>query len=164
MRFGRPAPEARERQKGLTFTAFSEKKRTLRDHGRPEEVPRGHVPCPARSTGRGGTHELGELGLENDLRVAQHTVGHARRHTDHDREHRRPHRDPGSGIIILIEKTLRVGDFVDLQSGVRGTVTEIGMRYTRVTTNDLVDVLVPNSEFINDRVTNAASISSSWSG
>jgi small-conductance mechanosensitive channel len=40
-----------------------------------------------------------------------------------------------SGIIILVEKTLKIGDFVDLQSGVRGTVTEIGMRYTRITTN-----------------------------
>jgi small-conductance mechanosensitive channel len=59
-----------------------------------------------------------------------------------------------SGIIILIEKTLKIGDFVDLQSGVRGTVVEIGMRYTRVTTNDAVDVLVPNSEFINHPVTN----------
>jgi small-conductance mechanosensitive channel len=59
-----------------------------------------------------------------------------------------------SGIIILVEKTLKIGDFVDLQSGVRGTVTEISMRYTRVTTNDSVDVLVPNSEFINGRVTN----------
>jgi small-conductance mechanosensitive channel len=59
-----------------------------------------------------------------------------------------------SGIIILIEKTLKVGDFVDLESGVRGTVTEIAMRYTRVTTNDSVDILVPNSEFINGRVTN----------
>ena len=59
-----------------------------------------------------------------------------------------------SGIIILVEKTLKIGDFVDLASGVRGTVTEIGMRYTRITTNDSVDVLVPNSEFINGRVTN----------
>ena len=59
-----------------------------------------------------------------------------------------------SGIIILVEKTLKIGDFVDLQSGVRGTVTEIGMRYTRITTNDDVDVLVPNSEFINRPVTN----------
>ena len=59
-----------------------------------------------------------------------------------------------SGIIILVEKTLKIGDFVDLQSGVRGTVTEIAMRYTRITTNDSVDVLVPNSEFINGRVTN----------
>jgi small-conductance mechanosensitive channel len=59
-----------------------------------------------------------------------------------------------SGIIILVEKTLKIGDYVDLQSGVRGTVTEISMRYTRVTTNDSVDILVPNSEFINGRVTN----------
>lgn len=59
-----------------------------------------------------------------------------------------------SGIIILLERSLKVGDFVDLQSGVRGVVREIAMRYTRVTTNDAVDVLVPNAEFINGRVTN----------
>ena len=59
-----------------------------------------------------------------------------------------------SGIIILVEKTLKVGDFVEIESGVRGTVAEIGMRYTRVSTNDDVDVLVPNSEFINKPVTN----------
>lgn len=59
-----------------------------------------------------------------------------------------------SGIILLVERTLKVGDFVDLQSGVMGRVNEIGMRYTRITTNDLVDIIVPNSEFINGRVTN----------
>ncbi len=59
-----------------------------------------------------------------------------------------------SGIIILLESSLKVGDFVDLQSGVRGHVREIAMRYTRVTTNDSLDVLVPNSEFINGRVSN----------
>lgn len=59
-----------------------------------------------------------------------------------------------SGIIILMEKSLKVGDFVDLQSGVVGTVAEINVRYTRVTTNDSVDILVPNSEFVNGRVTN----------
>jgi small-conductance mechanosensitive channel len=59
-----------------------------------------------------------------------------------------------SGIVILLERTLKVGDFVDLQSGVRGHVREIGLRYTRVTTNDDVDIIVPNSEFVNGRVTN----------
>ncbi len=59
-----------------------------------------------------------------------------------------------SGIIILLERTLKVGDFVDLQSGVVGRVSEINMRYTRVTTNDTVDIIVPNSEFINGRVVN----------
>ena len=59
-----------------------------------------------------------------------------------------------SGIIILIERSLKVGDFVDLESGVRGHVREIAMRYTRITTNDAIDVLVPNAEFINKRVIN----------
>ncbi len=59
-----------------------------------------------------------------------------------------------SGLIILLERSLKVGDFVDLESGVRGHVREIAMRYTRVTTNDALDVLVPNSEFINGRVAN----------
>ncbi|MEO8223224.1 MAG: mechanosensitive ion channel domain-containing protein, partial [Gammaproteobacteria bacterium] len=59
-----------------------------------------------------------------------------------------------SGLILLVERSLKVGDFVDLQSGVRGRVVEIAMRYTRVSTNDSVDILVPNSEFVNGRVTN----------
>lgn len=59
-----------------------------------------------------------------------------------------------SGVIILLERSLKVGDFVDLQSGVRGHVREIAMRYTRVTSNDSLDILVPNSEFINGRVVN----------
>jgi len=59
-----------------------------------------------------------------------------------------------SGMIILFEKTLKVGDIVELQSGVTGKVAEINLRYTRITTGDLMDVLVPNSEFISGRVAN----------
>jgi small-conductance mechanosensitive channel len=59
-----------------------------------------------------------------------------------------------SGIIILLEKTLKVGDVVELQSGVTGAVSEISLRYTRITTPDLMDIIVPNSEFISGRVVN----------
>ncbi|MCB1723739.1 MAG: mechanosensitive ion channel [Gammaproteobacteria bacterium] len=59
-----------------------------------------------------------------------------------------------AGLIILFEKSLKVGDFVELQSGVTGEVKEINMRATLLTTNDNVDILVPNSEFINKEVTN----------
>lgn len=59
-----------------------------------------------------------------------------------------------SGIIILIEKIIKVGDFVDLQSGVIGKVAEINLRYTRITTTDLIDIIVPNSELITGRVVN----------
>lgn len=59
-----------------------------------------------------------------------------------------------SGVIILLEKIVKVDDFVDLQSGVMGRVTEINLRYTRITTTDLIDIIVPNSEFITGRVVN----------
>lgn len=53
-----------------------------------------------------------------------------------------------SGIIILLERSVKVGDFIELQSGVTGVVNEINIRSTLVTTNDNVDILVPNEEFI----------------
>ncbi len=59
-----------------------------------------------------------------------------------------------SGIIILFEKTLKVGDIVELQSGITGSVSEISLRYTRITTSDLLDIIIPNSEFISGRVVN----------
>lgn len=40
-----------------------------------------------------------------------------------------------SGIVLLLDRTLKIGDFIDLQSGVRGRVVEIAMRYTRIATN-----------------------------
>lgn len=58
-----------------------------------------------------------------------------------------------SGLILLFERSLKIGDFVELESGVTGEVTDISIRATRVTTNDNVDILVPNSEFVNGRVT-----------
>ncbi|WP_371396251.1 mechanosensitive ion channel family protein [Fretibacter rubidus] len=59
-----------------------------------------------------------------------------------------------SGIIILFERSVKVGDFIELQSGVRGQVREINIRSTLVTTNDSVDILVPNEEFIKAQVIN----------
>jgi len=59
-----------------------------------------------------------------------------------------------SGLIILFERSLKVGDFVELASGIHGEVRDIRIRATRITTNDNVDVLVPNSEFVNKQVVN----------
>ena len=59
-----------------------------------------------------------------------------------------------SGLILLFDRSLKVGDFVELESGVRGEVTDIGIRATRIMTNDNIDVLVPNAEFVTGRVVN----------
>lgn len=59
-----------------------------------------------------------------------------------------------SGLIILLERSLKVGDFVQLDSGVMGTVTEIRVRATVITTAENSEILVPNAEFVNGKVTN----------
>lgn len=59
-----------------------------------------------------------------------------------------------SGIIILFEKSLRVGDFVELEADLFGEVRQINIRSTLIRTLDNADILVPNSEFINGRVNN----------
>ncbi len=58
-----------------------------------------------------------------------------------------------SGIIILTERPIRVGDRVEV-GGTNGDVVRIGSRSTWVQTNDNVVIIIPNSEFINNRVTN----------
>lgn len=59
-----------------------------------------------------------------------------------------------SGLIILFDRSLKVGDFVELGNGVHGHVRDIHIRATRVTTNDNIDILVPNSEFVTHNVVN----------
>ncbi len=59
-----------------------------------------------------------------------------------------------SGLILLFDRSLKVGDFVQLDTEMRGTVRAINIRATRITTNDNIDVLVPNSEFVTGRVVN----------
>ena len=58
-----------------------------------------------------------------------------------------------SGIILLTERPIRVGDRVEV-GGTNGDVVRIGSRSTWVRTNDNVVIIIPNSEFINNRVTN----------
>lgn len=59
-----------------------------------------------------------------------------------------------SGVIILAEKSLKVGDFIELQSGLSGVVKEINFRSTVVMTNDNVDIIVPNEAFIKAQLIN----------
>lgn len=59
-----------------------------------------------------------------------------------------------SGLFLIFDRMVSVGDYVELETGVRGAITEIGPRATRIRTNDNVNIIVPNSAFIEDRVTN----------
>ncbi|MEM9897405.1 MAG: mechanosensitive ion channel domain-containing protein, partial [Bacteroidota bacterium] len=58
-----------------------------------------------------------------------------------------------SGIIILFEKPIKVGDRIEV-GDVEGDVISISVRATTVLTNDNISVIVPNSEFISSKVIN----------
>ncbi len=59
-----------------------------------------------------------------------------------------------SGIIILLDRSLTVGDFVELDDGSKGFVREFRMRYTVLETYDGKDILVPNEKFISSLLIN----------
>jgi small-conductance mechanosensitive channel len=59
-----------------------------------------------------------------------------------------------SGIILLAEKSVEVGDLIELDDGTQGFVRQSGARYTLVETFDGKEVMVPNEDFITNRVVN----------
>ena len=62
-------------------------------------------------------------------------------------------KDIVSGIIILFEGHLKVGDVLELD-GMVGIVKEIGLRTSKLETRDKIIVIVPNSKFITGNVIN----------
>ncbi|MEO5712878.1 MAG: mechanosensitive ion channel domain-containing protein [Luteolibacter sp.] len=57
------------------------------------------------------------------------------------------------GIIVLFERKVRVGDIVDV-GGLSGTITEINTRSSVLRGSDGKETLVPNSYFLDNRITN----------
>ena len=58
-----------------------------------------------------------------------------------------------SGIIVLVERKVRVGDILDVD-GVIGTVVEVNTRSSVIRSPDDVETMIPNSLFLENRVTN----------
>ena len=58
-----------------------------------------------------------------------------------------------SGLIILFERPIKIGHRVEI-AGAVGEVREIAARATTIVTDENVAILVPNSQFISERVTN----------
>ncbi|PID79792.1 mechanosensitive ion channel protein MscS [bacterium DOLZORAL124_64_63] len=59
-----------------------------------------------------------------------------------------------AGVFILMDAPYRVGQFIHVEGQVRGVVTDIGMRSTRVLTRDNVEVTVPNGVIGNSMIIN----------
>jgi small conductance mechanosensitive channel len=57
------------------------------------------------------------------------------------------------GVLIIVLKPYRVGDFIEAQ-GESGTVTEISIFYTILTTPNNQRIIIPNGQLSNNKVTN----------
>jgi small-conductance mechanosensitive channel len=58
-----------------------------------------------------------------------------------------------SGIIILFERPIKVGDRIEIGS-THGKVLKVSPRATTILTNDNISIIVPNAEFMSSRVIN----------
>jgi potassium efflux system protein len=58
-----------------------------------------------------------------------------------------------SGVMLLVERPMRIGDLVEVD-GLRGRVTEIGLRASTIRGGDGMESIVPNSRFVEGNMTN----------
>ena len=59
-----------------------------------------------------------------------------------------------SGVSIIADAPYKIGDYIILDTGERGVVTEVGMRSTRLLTRDDVEISIPNAVMGNAKITN----------
>jgi small-conductance mechanosensitive channel len=59
-----------------------------------------------------------------------------------------------SGMLLLIDQSIKPGDVLELENGTFGWVNNMAARYTEIITRDNKSFLIPNEEFITQRVVN----------
>ena len=59
-----------------------------------------------------------------------------------------------AGFFILADSPYKLGDFIVLDNSLRGQVTDIGIRSTRILTRDDIEITVPNAVIANSKIIN----------
>jgi len=59
-----------------------------------------------------------------------------------------------SGIFIMMDSPYKEGDYINLDSGERGYVLNVGIRSTRIMTRDDIEITIPNSVIANAKIIN----------
>jgi len=54
----------------------------------------------------------------------------------------------------MFERSVKIGDFIQLDDNLRGYISDIRMRSTTITTNENIDVIIPNQKLIENNVIN----------
>jgi small-conductance mechanosensitive channel len=61
-----------------------------------------------------------------------------------------------AGVSIVMDAPYKTGDYIILDSGERGVVTDIGLRSTRILTRDDIEITIPNGIIGNSTIINEA--------
>ncbi len=59
-----------------------------------------------------------------------------------------------SGLILMFERSVKIGDYIEINDKMKGRVTDIRMRSTIIRTNANIDIIIPNQNFIQNNVIN----------
>lgn len=59
-----------------------------------------------------------------------------------------------SGVILLLERSMKIGDFIEMEDGKAGTLKQMNMRSSVLSTFDGKDIMVPNEKFVTTTFTN----------
>ena len=59
-----------------------------------------------------------------------------------------------SGIILMIERSIKIGDYIQIDDELRGYVNDIRMRSITIVTNENIDIIIPNQKLIENNVIN----------
>ncbi len=59
-----------------------------------------------------------------------------------------------SGLILLFERSVKVGDLIEMEDGTLGYVRRNSARYTLIETTNMREIMIPNEQFIIDKVVN----------
>ncbi|MFA5318024.1 MAG: mechanosensitive ion channel family protein [Patescibacteria group bacterium] len=58
-----------------------------------------------------------------------------------------------AAVFLVLDKTINIGDYVELNGGTRGHIADISWRATTITTLGENTIIIPNSDFVNQTVT-----------
>ena len=59
-----------------------------------------------------------------------------------------------SGLILMFERSVKIGDYIEVDEHTKGYVIDIRMRATTINTNENIDIIIPNQNFIQNNVIN----------
>ena len=59
-----------------------------------------------------------------------------------------------SGVILMLEDSIKIGDYIEISENMKGFITDIHMRSSTILTNDHIEIIIPNQTLFQSNVVN----------